>query len=66
MASKKRKETGEATARVHLIDGKVLVKNAKGELLLEGEAPAGFWNSLWSLMENELDVSYRATKTDLQ
>ena len=54
----------EATARIHLIDGKVLVKNAKGQLLLEGEAEVGFWDSLWALMENELNVSYRATKAD--
>ncbi len=60
------KDAGEATVRVHLTDGKVIVKNAKGVLLLEGDATAGFWDSLWSVMERELDVSYRATAADFK
>ena len=57
-------EEGEATVRVHLIDGKIIVKNAKGVLLLEGEAEDGFWNSLWECLHTGVDVTYRATAKD--
>jgi len=57
-------EPGEATLRIHLIDGEVIVKNAKGNLLMEGTAKKGLWNALWKQLDNRVDVSYRATAKD--
>ena len=59
-------ESGEATLRIHLIDGKVIVKNAKGHLLMEGTAKNGLWDALWKQLCNRVDVSYRATAKDFQ
>ncbi len=57
-------EQGEATLRIHIIDGNVIVKNAKGQLLMEGVAEKGLWAALWRQLHNRVDVSYRATAKD--
>ena len=59
-------ETGEATLRIHLIDGKVIVKNARGHLLMEGVAKNGLWNALWKQLDNHVDASYRAASKDFK
>ena len=59
-------DSGEATLRIHLIDEKVIVKNAKGHLLMEGTVKKkGLLDALWKQLEgNRVDVSYRATAKD--
>lgn len=66
--SERLKEDGEATLRIHLRDGEITVKNAKGAVLLEGTAFAGFWNELWAAVTNsqKIDVAYRATTADFK
>lgn len=57
-------EPGEADLRIKLTAGKITVKNARGELLMEGTAKAGLWNGLWAQLRDRVDVRYRATAKD--
>ncbi len=52
-------EDGEATLRIHLIDGEVIVKNAKGRLLMKGTSKKGLWGDLWKVLGSRVDVNYR-------
>lgn len=58
------RDRGEGAANIYLLDGQISVRNQAGDLLLEGIAKDGFWDSLWALMENNLRVTYRVTRND--
>lgn len=61
-----RKDFGEATANIYLLDGDVSIKNDNGVVLLEGEAADGFWERLWIFLEGDLKVSHRAQPADFE
>ena len=53
-------DMGESAIRISLLNGKVVVYHGfTDEVLAEGVAKDGFWDSLWSHIEGNLKITYR-------